>query len=146
VWVVDARPPEWLERLLRRFPSSIVQRTDDSWAWPDALAESRRWDVVRLAQADDVGRAAQRKAALLVCDAPGTLGGSGRVSSWPLAKELQGLRPIMLAGGLTAENVARAVSEVRPDGVDVASGIESAPGKKDHERMRAFVAAARSIP
>jgi phosphoribosylanthranilate isomerase len=52
-------------------------------------------------------------------------------------------RPFVLAGGLRAENVGEAIRAVRPDGVDVASGVESAPGVKDHRMLAAFVLAAR---
>jgi len=74
-----------------------------------------------------------------------TLGGTGGVFNWDLAVEAQKTgRPIFLAGGLTPENVAEAIQKVRPFGVDVSSGVESSPGKKDHAKMRAFIHAAKT--
>jgi phosphoribosylanthranilate isomerase len=73
------------------------------------------------------------------------LGGTGAKFNWDLAVEAKKLgKPIFLAGGLTPENVADAVRQVRPYAVDVSSGVESAPGKKDHAKVRAFVKAAKS--
>ena len=72
-------------------------------------------------------------------------GGSGTALDWTAAaRERSGLggRPLVLAGGLTPENVAEAIQLVRPDAVDVASGVESSPGVKDVVRMRAFCQAA----
>lgn len=75
----------------------------------------------------------------------GSLGGSGVSFNWDLAVEAVRLgRPVYLAGGLTPENVGEAVRRVRPYGVDVSSGVESAPGRKDAEKIRAFVAAVRA--
>lgn len=72
------------------------------------------------------------------------LGGTGETFNWDLAVRAQELgRPIFLAGGLTSENVAEAVRTVRPFAVDVSSGVESEPGKKDPDKIRAFVAAAK---
>jgi phosphoribosylanthranilate isomerase len=76
-----------------------------------------------------------------VADKPG---GTGARFNWDLARQAQTLgRPIFLAGGLTADNVAEAVRRVRPYGVDVSSGVEASPGRKDPRKMRAFVQAAK---
>ncbi len=76
---------------------------------------------------------------------PDKAGGSGKTFNWELAIEAQKLgKPIFLAGGLTPENVAAAVHKVRPFGVDVSSGVEASPGKKDHAKVRAFIQAAKA--
>jgi phosphoribosylanthranilate isomerase len=72
-------------------------------------------------------------------------GGTGRAFDWTLARQVrESARYLMLAGGLTPENVARAVAAVEPDAVDVSSGVESSPGRKDQGRVRAFVRAVRA--
>lgn len=68
----------------------------------------------------------------------GAAGGSGRRFDWSRVPAGLG-RPLLLAGGLAPGNVAQAIAAVRPWAVDVASGVESAPGIKDHDKMRAFV-------
>jgi len=73
----------------------------------------------------------------------GAYGGTGVKADWSMAAELAGKYPLLLAGGLTPENVAEAVRRVKPWGVDVASGVESAPGLKDAVKMRTFVKAVR---
>jgi phosphoribosylanthranilate isomerase len=71
-------------------------------------------------------------------------GGTGERFDWALALQAQKFgRPIFLAGGLTPQNVAEAVRQVKPYGVDVSSGVEKAPGLKDYEKVRAFIAAAK---
>lgn len=75
---------------------------------------------------------------------PAAYGGTGKKADWRVAATLAARHAgFMLAGGLTPENVAEAVRVVRPWGVDVAGGVEKAPGEKDHEKVRAFVAAAK---
>lgn len=69
----------------------------------------------------------------------GMYGGSGVTADWDGAAELAKKYPLLLAGGLDSENVGEAVRRVKPWGVDVASGVESAPGKKDAAKMSAFV-------
>lgn len=76
---------------------------------------------------------------------PAQLGGTGTTFNWDLAIQARKFgRPIILAGGLTPENVAEAVRKVRPYAVDVSSGVEFAPGKKDPAKIAAFIQAARS--
>jgi len=73
------------------------------------------------------------------------LGGTGEKFNWDLAVEAQKFgKPVFLAGGLTPENVAAAVRKVQPFGVDVSSGVESSPGKKDHAKVKAFIKAVQS--
>ncbi len=75
----------------------------------------------------------------LLADAPGLGGGSGIACDWELAALVAAGRPLVLAGGLHPDNVARAVRRVRPFGVDVCSGVEAAPGEKDAALLRRFV-------
>jgi phosphoribosylanthranilate isomerase len=77
---------------------------------------------------------------LLDGDAGAMFGGAGQVFDWELAKGVEGL---ILAGGLTPHNVAEAILALRPHAVDVASGVESSPGKKDPEKVAAFIKAAK---
>jgi phosphoribosylanthranilate isomerase len=87
----------------------------------------------------------QTDAFLLDAYSPSGLGGTGEKFNWDLAVEAQKFgKPIFLAGGLTPENVAEAVRQVRPFAVDVSSGVESAPGKKDEAKVRAFIQAVRA--
>ena len=85
-------------------------------------------------------------AVLLDAHQPGSYGGTGQKLDWNMVREqrdkLMGL-PLILAGGLTPENVAEAIETARPDAVDVSSGVESSPGRKDPAKVRAFVAAAK---
>jgi phosphoribosylanthranilate isomerase len=75
----------------------------------------------------------------------GVPGGSGRTFNWDLAIEAKRLgNPVFLAGGLTPENVAEAVRHVAPFGVDVSSGVEATPGRKDPARLQQFIARARA--
>ncbi len=119
---------------------------------PARIASLRRdfkgqiWSVCRLspgdlpAGMDEMARTSD--ALLLDAFVPGALGGTGVTLPWSdLADRLadrRGATPIVLAGGLRPDNVADAISALHPAVVDVSSGVESAPGTKDHDRMRAF--------
>jgi phosphoribosylanthranilate isomerase len=90
---------------------------------------------------------AREDAPALLVDASvqGSYGGTGMTADWKSAAALAKHVPLLLAGGLTPENVAHAVRQVRPWGVDVASGVESSPGVKDASKMRALVQAVRNL-
>jgi phosphoribosylanthranilate isomerase len=84
---------------------------------------------------------------LLLLDAhdPALRGGTGRRGDWERAAVIAGTRRVLLAGGLTPDNVADAIARVRPFGIDVSSGVESQPGVKDHGRIRALFEAVHAI-
>jgi len=120
-------PPEALGDLPRRALKAV--RVGDGFAPEDAL----RYE----------GRAA---GLLLDTRAPGTPGGTGSAFDWSLARGVrERSRFLLLAGGLTPENVHAAIEAVRPDGVDASSSLETAPGRKDHGRVREFVEAVRAV-
>ena len=85
-----------------------------------------------------------RAAILVDAHDPVTIGGTGRTIDWKAARDIAATRPLVLAGGLTPDNVAEAVTLVAPWGVDVASGVEQSPGVKDPARVLAFVQAVRA--
>lgn len=72
-------------------------------------------------------------------------GGTGQTVDWSLAAEAAKAAPILLAGGLTPENVQEAITQVNPYGVDVSSGVEASPGKKDHQKLHDFIQAVRLV-
>jgi phosphoribosylanthranilate isomerase len=116
-------PPEMLERLQPGAYKALRVRG------PSAVEQARRYGGDPL---------------LLDAYVPGQSGGTGTAFDWRLAAPVSRERRVVLAGGLTPDNVARAIEQVRPFGVDVAGGVESAPGRKDPGRVRAFIAAARA--
>jgi phosphoribosylanthranilate isomerase len=83
---------------------------------------------------------------LLDASARGLRGGSGATWDWALAARRHARVPVILSGGLTAENVAEGIAAVGPYAVDVASGVEASPGVKDPEKLTAFMAAATPVP
>jgi phosphoribosylanthranilate isomerase len=75
----------------------------------------------------------------------GARSGTGRPADWIEARELAALTEVVLAGGLSVTNIEAAVEQVRPWGIDVSTGVERAPGRKDPDKIRAFVARARAL-
>ncbi len=118
-------PPELLQPLLPHAYKALRVRG------PEVLIEAERYPGEYI---------------LLDAFVPGRPGGTGASFDWRIAARLARARRLTLAGGLTAENVAAAVVQVRPYCVDTASGVEHAPGLKDAAKVRAFVQAVRSVP
>ena len=107
---------------------------------------SQTWKAFRVIGPETLNRLGAYRTTAWLLDAwsPAMPGGTGERFDWDLAVEAQkGGRPIILAGGLTPENVMSAVQRVRPLGVDVSSGVEMAPGKKDPVKVKVFVSAAK---
>ena len=77
--------------------------------------------------------------------APDTIGGTGRAWAWSQAKAVVRQHPVVVSGGLTPDNVDGAVRQLHPWAVDVCSGVEAEPGRKDHAKLRAFVEAVRRV-
>jgi phosphoribosylanthranilate isomerase len=114
---------------------------------PAAFADLPRASLLRAVRVRDEASFAEDaawRAGLFLYDAfVDGFGGGGVAAPWPLVAR-RAARPFLLAGGLTPDNVAEAIAIARPDGVDVASGVERAPGVKDRAKVVAFVAAARA--
>jgi phosphoribosylanthranilate isomerase len=114
---------------------------------PDFCTEVRRRviKVFRVKDAESLSSLGRYQVAGYLLDAwsADAHGGTGKAFDWSLAREVTGNRFIILAGGLNPENVRVAVDMVRPYGVDVSSGVESSPGKKDPEKVKAFIQAVK---
>lgn len=135
------------DELLRAIEASGVTAVQLHGDEPPELCASLPVPVVkaiRVADAHALALLASYEVSGFLLDAPGTgYGGMGRTFDWSIAVEAAASVPVVLAGGLTPENVAEAIRVVRPWGVDVASGVESSPGVKDEDKVRRFIAAAR---
>lgn len=101
---------------------------------------------LRLKEEADVERISEYDADAFLLDTyvAGKFGGTGKTFNWRWALTAKKFnRPIVLSGGLTPENVAEAIDAARPDGVDVSSGVEASPGKKDKEKLARFIETVR---
>ena len=130
------------------YPAKLVQHYDEPI---DDIPESRpRIRAFRVKDENSLEElraySAPVHALLLDAYSPTVLGGSGHTFPWDLAIRARSLTqiPIMLAGGLTPDNVAAAVAGVHPIAVDVSSGVEASPGVKDHAKLKAFIDAVRA--
>jgi phosphoribosylanthranilate isomerase len=144
------QPLDEIEALADVIGLSIVQlHGDEGPAFADEVARRTgakviKASAVRLASDVIAIQAFHTDFHLLDTHRDGERGGTGATFDWSVLSRRHSDVPLLLAGGLNPDNVASAIEAVRPWGVDVASGIENAPGVKDHEKMKAFAAAVRS--
>ena len=152
VGVFGRVPPAEIGQVTREVRLDVIQLHGDPAAADVTAARDETgaavWAVVRITDTlpPDIDELfAVADAVLIDARVPGSVGGNGVSVEWDalqsqLARK-RGEGRVVLAGGLAPENVGRALATLRPDVVDVSSGVESAPGVKDHARMRAFAAA-----
>jgi phosphoribosylanthranilate isomerase len=137
-------PVEEVSTIASRVPLDVVQLHGDETVERYARVGARLVKAVTLAGASDVTRAAELPDDVIpLVDAADAArrGGTGSAADWALAGELSARRRLILAGGLTADNVVEAVRRVRPWAVDVSSGVEDRPGVKSETRLAAFISA-----
>lgn len=143
VGVFANQRPEDIRAAVDHCGLDVVQLHGEESPSDCATVEGRVVKAFRLRGEEDLDRLAAYKvdAYLLDTHVEGELGGTGRTFDWELAVRARTHGPVILAGGLSAHNVGDAVRRVRPYAVDVASGVEREPGRKDPERLRAFLRA-----
>jgi len=144
VGVFVNEPVESIRAIAERTRLTAVQLHGDE---PPAYADALDWPVLRavsVAELDSASEAWAPETALLVDNIdPVRRGGTGAVIDWSQAAAVAQKRRIVLAGGLTPDNVASAIRAVHPFGVDVSSGVEASPGVKDFDKVTRFIANAR---
>lgn len=140
--------PEQIEKIVSLTGIDIIQLHGDEP--PSLCTLSRRIiKAIRVKSLESLDPLIdyQGKVSSFLLDAytPDVLGGTGRIFNWEIASHAKRFGRIILAGGLTPNNVAEAVRQVIPYGVDVSSGIELRKGKKDHSKMKIFIERAKGI-
>jgi phosphoribosylanthranilate isomerase len=149
VGVFVNQPVEYINQVASLVGLGAIQLHGDED--PDVLAGLRRPVIKAVPIGDgagsvDLDRWPPRTMLLLDVHDPVARGGTGRTIDWDAAASIARRRRSLLAGGLTPDNVADAIARVQPFGIDVSSGVESAPGIKDHARIRALFEAVNGHP
>lgn len=139
--------PEEVCRAARAAGVGVLQLHGDET--PDYCGRLSGWPLIKALRVggalDAAGLADYEVQAFLLDARDGALyGGTGKVFDWSLAAAVRGVAPIILAGGLRPDNVAEAIRTARPYGVDVSSGVESSPGRKDRALVGAFIEEVRN--
>jgi len=125
----------------------IIQLHGDETPDFCSLVKRRVVKVFRIRDAQSLGPMKDYRVAGCLLDAysPQAYGGTGFTFNWEIARDAKKYGPIILAGGLTPDNIRQAVEAVQPYAVDVSSGVEAAPGKKDPDKVRRFIENAKGL-
>lgn len=130
VFVVRDMPLNELNTLIAEFrPDAVQLHGNESADYARSITGTEVWKAFNLNSEAALAEAEAFPCAMVVADSGG---GTGRPCRWDLAARLASVRPIFLGGGITPDNVRDAITQVHPAGIDVSSGVESAPGVKDH--------------
>lgn len=150
VWKVGVFVDEPIERVMTIAAEAGIDAVQlhgsegpDYWGRLHFPRRIKAFKVGRGFELAEISRFDAATAFLLDASVAGMVGGTGRVFDWTIAQEAKQFGNILLAGGLRPHNVKEAIRTVHPWGVDVCSGVESAPGKKDLQKIRDFVRLAR---
>ena len=137
--------PERIRAIAQECGLDVLQLHGDEAPQGCLLPPYRVIKGLRPVAGDDPGQLAAYPVSALLVDAavPGQFGGTGQCADWTLAAQFAATHRVVLAGGLTPDNVVAAIKQVRPYAVDVSSGVESAPGKKDPAKVAEFIRRAR---
>jgi phosphoribosylanthranilate isomerase len=143
---VNQAPAEVVATATRSGVAAVQLHGDEPWEDVNALPMPAL-KALRVAGPESLADMHRYRVRAFVLDAPSAgFGGSGATFDWALAREAAGRATVILAGGLTPENVRDAIRAVQPYAVDVASGVESSPGVKDTAKLARFIARAKEIP
>ncbi|MBI1818717.1 MAG: phosphoribosylanthranilate isomerase, partial [Nitrospirae bacterium] len=145
--------PEMIHEAVKRCNLSLVQLHGDETPEFCGSLNLRAIKAIRVFKEEDL-RSAERfvrkpidafpvEGILIDSYQPGQFGGTGLAINWKILKGISKNRPVILSGGLTPQNVEEAIEMVSPYAVDVSSGVEKEPGKKDREKMKQFIQNAR---
>ena len=134
VFVVRDMPLGELNDLIAEFsPDAVQLHGNESADYARSVTGTEVWKAVNLNSEATLAEAEAFPCATVVADSGG---GTGRPCRWDLAARLASARPVFLGGGITPDNVRNAINQVHPAGIDVSSGVESAPGIKDHNLIQ----------
>lgn len=124
--------------------TAVQLHGDESPEFCDLLSSIKTIKAIRVGQDFDLSVIEKYRVSMVLLDSSleGSYGGTGRRFDWQLAIEAKRIAPIILAGGVTADNVWEAITHVRPAAIDVCSGVEAEPGRKDLGKLRRFMSVA----